>query len=139
MLKFLLFGGCFLLASIGFSQFNLDSISRLDLPTIHNQELNDIWGYVDHDGNEHALVGCANGFSYVDISNPSDPQEVFFISGSNSVWRDLKTWGNYAYVTTESDTGLLIIDLSDMSGNTYWHVKDFISDNLNDTIHFEAS
>ena len=27
----------------------------------------------------------------------------------------------------------------DMSGNTYWHVKDFISDNLNDTIHFEAA
>ena len=26
-----------------------------------------------------------------------------------------------------------------MTGNTYWHVKDFISDNLNDTIHFEAA
>ena len=43
----------------------------------YNQDLNDIWGYVDHEGKEHALVGCANGFSYVDISNPANPQEVF--------------------------------------------------------------
>ena len=106
--------------SISQSSLNMVQIGNLS----YNQDLNDIWGYVDHDGNEHALVGCANGFSYVDISNPSNPQEVFFISGSNSVWRDLKTWGNYAYVTTEAADGLLIVDLDDLSGQTYTYWTD---------------
>ena len=80
-----------------------ESLNMVQLGNLsYNQDLNDIWGYVDHEGKEHALVGCANGFSYVDISNPANPQEVFFIPGSNSIWRDLKTWNNYAYITTES-------------------------------------
>ena len=60
-----------------FSQASLNMVQIGNLS--YNQGLNDIWGYVDHDGNEYALVGCANGFSYVDISDPSNPQEVFFI------------------------------------------------------------
>ena len=91
----------------------------------YNQDLNDIWGYVDHEGKEHALVGCANGFSYVDISNPANPQEVFFIPGSNSIWRDLKTWNNYAYITTEAEDGLLIVDLNDLSGQSYSYWTDY--------------
>ena len=102
------------------SSLNMVQIGNLS----YNQDLNDVWGYVDLNGNEHALVGCANGFSYVDVSNPSNPQEVFFISGSNSVWRDLKTWGKYAYVTTEAEDGLLIVDLTDLSGQTYTYWTD---------------
>ncbi len=105
-----------------FSQASLNMVQIGNLS--YNQGLNDIWGYVDHDGNEYALVGCANGFSYVDISDPSNPQEVFFISGTNSIWRDLKTWGNYAYVTTEAEDGLLIVDLDDLSGQTYTYWTD---------------
>ena len=45
----------------------------------YNQDLNDIWGYVDHEGKEHALVGCANGFSYVDISNPKSSGSLLFL------------------------------------------------------------
>jgi len=105
---------------VGQASLNMVQVGNLS----YNQDLNDIWGYVDHDGNEHALVGCANGFSYVDISNPSEPQEVFFISGSNSIWRDLKTWNNYAYVTTEAADGLLIVDLDDLSGQTYTYWTD---------------
>ena len=99
----------------------------------------DIWGYVDSSDNEYAIVGLRDGVSFVDVTDPTNPDEKFFIPDIYSVWRDIKTWNNYAYVTTESDTGLLIIDLNDLSGNTYWHVKDFISDNSNDTIHFEAA
>ena len=101
-------------------------------------EGNDIWGWVDSVGNEYAIVGLRNGVSVVDVTIPSYPIEKFFISDINSVWRDLKTWNNYAYVTTEADAGLLIIDLNDMTGNSYWHVKDFYSSN-NDTLHFEAA
>ena len=117
LIIFILLFPLFLLSQ---SSLNMVQIGNLS----YNQDLNDVWGYVDLNGNEHALVGCANGFSYVDVSNPSNPQEVFFISGSNSVWRDLKTWGKYAYVTTEAEDGLLIVDLTDLSGQTYTYWTD---------------
>ena len=72
----------------------------------------DIWGYVDSSGNEYAIVGLRDGVSFVDVTDPTNPDEKFFIPDIYSVWRDIKTWNNYAYVTTESDTGLLIIDLN---------------------------
>jgi choice-of-anchor B domain-containing protein len=74
-------------------------------------DLNDIWGYVDG-STEYALVGTTDGTSIVDVSNPASPVEVQFVDGVNSIWRDLKTWGQYAYATNESGGGLQIIDLS---------------------------
>ena len=83
-------------------------------------ECNDIWGYVDSFGNEYALVGLTNGFSVVNLSSPSNPTEEFFIPGAQSIWRDIKVWNNYAYVTCDQGSdGLLIVDLNDMTGNTY--------------------
>ena len=103
------------------SSLNMEQIGNLS----YNQDLNDVWGYVDSNGAEHALVGCANGFSYVNMSDPSNPYEVFFISGTNSIWRDLKTWDHYAYITTEANDGLLIVDLDDLSGSTYVYTTEF--------------
>ena len=86
-------------------------------------ELNDIWGWVDSAGNEYAIVGMNDGTSIIDLSDPISPQEVLFVPGMNSIWRDIKTYGNYAYVTTEAMNGLLIIDLSNLpdSANTYFY------------------
>jgi choice-of-anchor B domain-containing protein len=92
----------------GFAQMNIEMLGHLS----YNQELSDIWGYVDEDGNEYALVGVYNGFSIVNVTDPENPFEVYFKSGPNSIWRDIKTWGDYAYVSNESAQGLLIIDLS---------------------------
>lgn len=112
MLKNLLLAivlGC---TTLSFSQFNLDSLSNLDLNTMHNQGLNDIWGYVDEFGNEYAIVGGTKGTSVVDVTDPANPVEVFFEVGMESIWRDCKTYGDYAFITTEAQNGLLIIDLS---------------------------
>ena len=65
-------------------------------------ELNDIWGWVDSSGNEYAIVGMNNGTSIIDLSDPLSPQEVLFVPGMNSIWRDIKTYGHYAYVTTDN-------------------------------------
>ena len=92
----------------------------------YNQGTNDIWGYAEG-LNEYALVGTPTGFSVVDITDPSTPTELFFISGTNSIWRDIKTWDKYAYVTTEASDGLLIVDLSDLTGDTYVYTEDFFS------------
>lgn len=100
------------------TQLNMNLLSNLDYQTLHDADLNDIWGYVDETGKEYALVGTTKGTSVVDISDPANPVEVFWEPGTESVWRDLKTWGDYAYITTEAQDGILIIDLSPLPGST---------------------
>jgi choice-of-anchor B domain-containing protein len=121
------------------SGWNMNLLGSFDYETNHNTKCNDIWGWEDGNGNEYALVGLENGFSCVDVTNPSSPAEMFFISDINSTWRDIKSWGNYAYITTEANAGLLIVDLSDMTGNTYWHVTQFNNPNTGNTINFTSA
>jgi len=104
-----------------------------------NTEGSDIWGWVDANGNEYALVGLNDGFSVVDVTNSTNPVEMFYIPDINSTWRDIKTWGNYAYVTTEADTGLLIVDLTDMTGNSFWHVSNFTNPTTGASVEFTAA
>ena len=105
---------------------NMNLLGSYDYPTTQG---NDIWGWVDGNDEEYALVGLRSGFSVVNVTNPSSTIEEFFIPDINSIWRDIKTWGNYAYITTEADAGLLIVDLTDMTGNTFSHVSQFTNSN----------
>ena len=67
------------------------------------------------DGKEYALVGAANGLSVVDVSNPTNVVQVTLISGPNCTWREIKTYGNYAYVTSECGSiGLQIVNLTNL-------------------------
>jgi len=91
-----------------YAQMNVELLGHL----AYNQNLSDVWGYVDEEGNEYALVGVYNGFSVVNVTDPQNPEEVYFKPGPNSIWRDIKTWGDYAYVSNESAQGVLIVDLS---------------------------
>jgi choice-of-anchor B domain-containing protein len=105
------------------AQLNVNLSGHIDLPQIHDQLLNDVWGYEDEFGNEYVLAGGTKGTSVVDISDPSTPIEIFYEPGMESIWRDLKTYGDYAYVTTEAQNGLLIIDLSPLPSSTALNVN----------------
>jgi len=94
------------------TQLNVDSLSHINYQQLHDANLNDVWGYVDEFGNEYALVGTSKGTSIVDVTVPANPVEVFWLPGSTSIWRDPSSHGDYAYVTTEAEDGMLIIDLS---------------------------
>jgi choice-of-anchor B domain-containing protein len=100
------------------SQLNIDSLSHIDYQQLHGANLNDVWGYVDELGNEYAIVGTSKGTSIVDVTIPTNPIEVFWLPGSESIWRDPCVYGNYAYVTTEAEDGLLIIDLTPLPQST---------------------
>lgn len=101
-----------------FAQLNVDSISHVNYNQLHQSNLNDIWGYVDETGIEYALVGATKGSSIVSLENPANPQEVFWEPGTESIWRDLCTYGDYAFITTEAESGLLIIDMSPLPTST---------------------
>ena len=114
----LLSAGIFTAVS-GMSQTNLSFTGQIDYNQSYGSGANDIWGYVDGTGNEYAISGIINGgVSVADVSIPSNPVEVFYAPGPASLWYDIKTYNNHAYITTEGGGGLLIIDLSPLPGNT---------------------
>lgn len=96
------------------AQFNMSLLSQVP----YDANLSDIWGWADPDtGVEYAIVGVNNGVSIVSLEDPENATELFFIPGQSSTWRDIKTWDNYAYVTTDqggTTDGLLVIDMSDL-------------------------
>ena len=100
------------------AQLNVDSLSHINYQQLHAANLNDVWGYVDELGNEYALVGTSKGTSIVDVTDPANPVEVFWLPGSESIWRDPSSFGDYAYVTTEAEDGMLIIDLGPLPQST---------------------
>jgi choice-of-anchor B domain-containing protein len=103
---------------MAFSQLNMTLLDKID----YTQDCNDIWGWVDpDDGTEYALVGTVTGLSIVSLADPTDIQEVQFIPGPNSTWRDIKTWGNFAYVTNETSNGVLVVDMSGAPDNITWY------------------
>lgn len=112
MKNILLFFCLVILSFNGVAQTNMELVGQLP----YNERLNDIWGYIAPDGTEYALVGTQLGTSIVSLADPANPIEVAKIDGGQSVWRDLKTWNQHAYVTTDSPAkdGLLVIDLSNL-------------------------
>lgn len=115
------------------AQLNASLVGRLE----YNQELNDIWGYVAPDGTEYALVGTTTGLSVVSLADPGNPEEVAFVPGPYSIWRDIKTYGGFAYVTLDqsrTEEGLVIIDLRglpDQVSRTNWRPAPNGTDTLN--------
>lgn len=79
----------------------------------YSEELSDIWGY-EKNGSEYALVGVYDGISVVDVTIPSQAQELAFFPGDPSIWRDLKTYGDYLYCINETGGGLQIVNLSEV-------------------------
>jgi len=108
----------FFLPNQALAQLNVDSLSHINYQQLHAADLNDVWGYVDELGNEYALVGTSKGTSIVDVTDPANPVEVFWLPGSESIWRDPSSFGDYAYVTTEAEDGMLIIDLGPLPQST---------------------
>lgn len=89
---------------------------------------NDIWGYVAPNGDEYALVGTTAGTRIYNCTDPRAPYQVASINGPSSIWRDIKTYGEYAYVVTEGGGGIQIIDMTNPEAPFLlktWRQSDF--------------
>jgi choice-of-anchor B domain-containing protein len=71
------------------------------------------WGYTSPDGRRFALTGTSAGLSIVEVTDPRRPRPVALVPGPASQWREVRTYGTYAYVSTEAQHGIDIVDLSD--------------------------
>lgn len=85
------------------------------LPVHSGLVYNDIWGYAA-DGREYAILGSAQKVHFIDVTNPAGVINIAaFAGGASSIWRDMKTYGQYAYSVADQGTeGLMIFDLSNL-------------------------
>lgn len=77
---------------------------------------NDIWGYVDSLGNEFAVIGGRTAIFIYNVNDCANPQNILtYYDGSNTVWRDFKTYRHYIYATGDGigfNKGLQIINMN---------------------------
>jgi choice-of-anchor B domain-containing protein len=73
------------------------------------------WGYTSPDGRRFALTGLSDGLSIVEVTDPRTPRRIAHVPGAASQWREVRTYREYVYVTTEARVGLDIIDMHNPS------------------------
>jgi choice-of-anchor B domain-containing protein len=103
-----------------FAQLNTELIGHL----AYDDDMSNVWGYTNPDGDNYVIAGTYDGTSLVDVTDPADPVELQFINGDNSTWRQMSTWSHYAYVINETGGGVLCIDLSDLPGTADYNFSD---------------
>jgi choice-of-anchor B domain-containing protein len=59
------------------------------------------WSYIHSDGREYAILGTSTGTAIYNVTDPANTYKVGFIPGANSQWREMKSYRNWIYVTTE--------------------------------------
>ncbi|GGG39493.1 hypothetical protein GCM10011414_06100 [Croceivirga lutea] len=92
-----------------------DLLALVSLNTMDAELANDVWGWKDEQtGVEYALVGLDNGTAFIDIS-ADEPIYLGKLSTAttNSIWRDVKIYGNHAFIVSEaSNHGMQVFDLT---------------------------
>ena len=95
-----------------------DLVAHIDLTTLGGigASGNDCWGWTDpNTQKEYALMCTSTGLSFIDISDPLNPINLGQLptQTNNSTWRDVKTYGNYAFIVSEaSGHGMQVFDLT---------------------------
>ena len=95
--------------------------SFLSLSSMGASSGTDSWGWTDpQTGKEYALMGVNNGTVFIDISDPFNPKNLGKLrthNNVNSLWRDIKTYSNYAYIVSEANGhGMQVFDLTQLRG-----------------------
>lgn len=132
---------------------NIDLVSHMSRDELDGGDLSDIWGWAAADGTEYALVGTFNGTVFVRINTDGSlthlgmlpasdgraktdkPQQKLChddACGEASPWRDIKVFGDYAYIVSDvSGHGMQIFDLTQLESATgvqTWTETSYVGD-----------
>ncbi|MBT8398950.1 MAG: choice-of-anchor B family protein, partial [Rhodothermia bacterium] len=129
----------------------VDLLSYLPFEMLGNSPVNDLWGWTDpQSGREYALVARVDGLSFVDVTDPLNPQYLGQMPTETfgTAWRDVKVYGNTAYVVADNagGGGLQLFDLTRLRAvsnppatfNADLVTGDFIGDAHNIAINEES-
>lgn len=78
------------------------------------------WGWTDPEtGNQYVIFGMSDQAAFVDITDPLNPIYLGSLPGHDlpSNYRDMKVYGNYAYITADAPAlnhGIQIFDLTQL-------------------------
>ena len=82
---------------------------------------NDLWGWTDpQSGREYAIMGRADGTTFIDLSNPGNPVylgELPLTEGAiTNMWRDIKVYADHAFVVADNagEHGVQVFDLTQL-------------------------
>ena len=81
-------------------------LTRQEIGAARGIQVNDVWGWEDPEtGREYALVGRTDGTSFIDLTDPSNPQYLGSLpktaTANRSLWRDIKVYKNHAFVVAD--------------------------------------
>ena len=102
-----------------YDKLNIELLGRWSVPADKEAEYGSFysscWAFA-YNGREYAIVGCANGTAYIDITEPKNPVFVDFVPSNikNAIWREYKTYKHYAYQVSD-DSGPNTFDIVDFS------------------------
>ncbi len=101
-------------AQLGNSNMTLLS-NKNDHPGTGGNLYSALWGYRAPNGREYAILGCATGTAFYDVTDSANIVEVGFIPGTTNNWREMKVFSNYAYIVSEAtNSKIQIVDLSNL-------------------------
>lgn len=93
-----------------------DLLFQMELSAFGAASANDIWGWTDTPNNrEYAIIGLDNGTAFVDITDAQAPIYLgkLLTATSSSTWRDVKVYGNHAFIVAEAaNHGMQVFDLT---------------------------
>ncbi|MGB0424011.1 MAG: choice-of-anchor B family protein, partial [Flavobacteriales bacterium] len=96
----------------------VDMLSSLTTDQIGGaQNQADIWGWTSDTGREFAIVCKSNGTAFVEVSDPLNPVYLGDLPTKtvNSLWRDAKVYGDYAFIVSEAPGhGMQIFDMTQL-------------------------
>ncbi|MDE2981151.1 MAG: choice-of-anchor B family protein [Gemmatimonadota bacterium] len=109
-------------SAAGFACSEVDLVAFVptgDLGGERGMIANDLWGWTDPEsGREYAIMGRADGTTFVDLSDPGNPVylgEMPLTEGAIvNMWRDIKVYDNHAFVVADNAGahGVQVFDLT---------------------------
>lgn len=100
---------------------------QFDLATFSSANGNSCWGYTSPSGREYALMGLSNKIAFVEVTDPANAVWFASIPHTDNLWGDVKVYGNYAYAVTETNTGIQVMDLSNIDNHQVTLVRTITS------------
>ena len=76
-------------------------------------------------------MGVSNAMAVVEITDPFNPVIIESISHANTLWGDVKVYGEYCYVVNDfGGGGMDVIDLSNVDGGVVTLLQRFTGGGL---------
>jgi choice-of-anchor B domain-containing protein len=82
-------------------------------------------GYVSPSGREYAVIGMSDGTGFVEVTNPGKPVILNFLTGPESLWKDVRVYQDRAYSVSEGGMGIQVFNMSQIDDGVVTHVGNF--------------